>query len=234
MSEEDKVERIYTSLFENWFERVCIRLAPFVPQGVTPNQLTVVAFGGMLVAGLGFYLAGFNRAWFAAAVAGLIVHLVLDNVDGAVARARGMTSEKGQFLDIFADCLGTSALLIGIGFSAYSYTRIPLLSPILWLLHLALMYNWILLRKKWIFPLFSNFEIHASLIVMAILSMIFGKFEVFQLFHHPFGLFDTMIGVMLPIGFAELLYSAARLYRQLNGVSLRPQEMRAEPQKISS
>jgi hypothetical protein len=178
----------------------------------------MVAFAGALVAGAGFYLAGFNRAWFAVAIAGLIVHLVLDNVDGALARARGMTSEKGQFLDIFADSLGMSALFIGIGFSAYSLTRIPLLSPVLWLLHLALMHNWIILRKKWIFPLFSNFEIHVSLIALAALSMIFGKIVVFRVFHQPFGLFDTIPAVMLPISFGELLYSAAQLYRKLNGV----------------
>jgi hypothetical protein len=217
MSEAQGVEKSYTSLFENWFERVCARLEPFVPQGVTPNQLTIAAFAGMLAAGLGFYLASFDRAWFLLAVAGLIVHLLLDNVDGALARARGLTSEKGQFLDIFADCLGTTAVFVGIGFSAYSFTRIPMLGAVLWLLHLALMHNWILLRNKWTFPLFSNFEIHVSLMGLAVLSLIFGKVQVFHVFHQPFGLFDTINILMLPISFAELLYSAAKLYKQLKG-----------------
>jgi len=217
MSEQQRVERHYASLFENWFERVCVRLVPFTPRSVTPNQMTIVAFGGMLAAGLGFYMASFDRAWFLLAVAGLVTHLLLDNLDGAVARARGQASERGQFLDIFTDSLGTTALFIGFGFSSYSFTRITLLSPVLWLLHVVLMYNWIILRNKWIFPLFSNFEIHLSLIALAIASMIFGKFQVFSLFNHPFGLFDTLAVVTLPISFAELLYSAIRLYRQLNG-----------------
>lgn len=77
--------------------------------GVTPNWLTfaglVLTVTGMTVVLLGGRLAG-------AAV--LAVGLLIDAVDGAVARARGSASQFGAFYDSVADRVGDAVVFAGL------------------------------------------------------------------------------------------------------------------------
>jgi hypothetical protein len=90
-----------------------LALAPWVPRPVSPNAVTAlglaVALGGGAVAALGGYWAG-------VAAAGLFfLGLLLDCVDGDLARVTLTTSRRGQWLDTVTDDLSYAALAVGFG-----------------------------------------------------------------------------------------------------------------------
>ncbi|QIB73892.1 CDP-alcohol phosphatidyltransferase family protein [Halogeometricum borinquense] len=98
-------------------------LEPFVGAadrlGLSPDGVSVVAFGFALAAGVAFYLGG--TMWYA--LGGLFVFLNgwLDLVDGALARAQGIASEGGDLLDHVLDRYADIAMLVGLaaGIDAY-------------------------------------------------------------------------------------------------------------------
>lgn len=94
------------------------RLVPWLePTPVTPNQVTV-AHTLLGVAAAACVLQGSGRAVL---VAGLCweLHLVLDCVDGELARVRGATSDHGRFLDILGDTIAyvvlAAAMAVHVG-----------------------------------------------------------------------------------------------------------------------
>lgn len=94
--------------FNGWIVRM------LYPTPITPNQITVLSlvFGLLSV---GFYVSGRTDAlvWGAVFLYGKVV---LDNVDGNLARVRGTSSRFGRFLDSLADFLITVLVYIGISF----------------------------------------------------------------------------------------------------------------------
>jgi CDP-diacylglycerol--glycerol-3-phosphate 3-phosphatidyltransferase len=76
---------------------------------VRPDHLTVAGLGFSLVAGLAFFEGGFRLGALLVAVSGLF-----DILDGQLARARGVPSRFGAFLDSTLDRLAESAILAGI------------------------------------------------------------------------------------------------------------------------
>ena len=94
--------------FNGWFVRI------LYPTPITPNQITFLS----LVLGLlsaGFYVSGKPDAlvWGAVFLYGKVI---LDNVDGNLARARGASSRFGRFLDSLTDFLVTVLVYIGATF----------------------------------------------------------------------------------------------------------------------
>ncbi len=94
--------------FNGWLVRM------LYPTPITPNQITVLSFViGLLSAG--FYVSGRSDAlvWGAVFLYGKVV---LDNVDGNLARVRGTSSRFGRFLDSLADFFVTVLVYIGISY----------------------------------------------------------------------------------------------------------------------
>ena len=94
--------------FNGWLVRI------LYPTPITPNQITFLS----LVLGLlsaGFYVSGKPDAlvWGAVFLYGKVI---LDNVDGNLARARGVSSRFGRFLDSLADFLVTVLVYTGATF----------------------------------------------------------------------------------------------------------------------
>ena len=87
---------------------------------LTPNIVTVVAFVCRLLA-VGCILKG-GAANDIAAVVLLHVHLVLDHVDGRIARYRGSSSALGGFLDKITDAIGLSATMAAFGWRVFAET----------------------------------------------------------------------------------------------------------------
>jgi phosphatidylglycerophosphate synthase len=107
---------------EHWAGRLYMRRVSahvtraLVPAPVTPNQLTVT----MIVVGL---LAALALAWpgMATAILALVLvqlYLLLDCVDGELARWRGTTSAAGVYLDRLGHHVVEAAVVIGLGFRA--------------------------------------------------------------------------------------------------------------------
>ncbi len=78
--------------------------------GVSPDVITVIGTVGVLVGALGFYPRG---SLFPGSVV-VTVFVLLDLVDGALARARGITSPWGAFLDSTLDRVADAAIFSGL------------------------------------------------------------------------------------------------------------------------
>lgn len=90
---------------------VLVRL--LYPTPVTPNQLTLAAIGFGLLAAALYYHGG----PLATALAGLSLTAkdLLDSADGQLARAKGMFSRAGRFLDSIGDIAVNGAVFAAIG-----------------------------------------------------------------------------------------------------------------------
>ena len=84
------------------------------PTPITPNQITVLSFFVGLLS-MGFYVSGRSDSlvWGALFLYGKVL---LDNIDGNLARVRGTSSRLGRFLDSLTDFLVTVMIYIGISF----------------------------------------------------------------------------------------------------------------------
>lgn len=74
--------------------------------GITPNAITVVGTVGVVAAALVFFTQGW---WFTGTMV-IWAFVMLDVVDGAVARASGKTSEFGGVLDSTCDRIADAAI----------------------------------------------------------------------------------------------------------------------------
>jgi len=108
---------------EHWAGRWYLRrLSPYLtrallPTGISPNALT----GWMIVAGLaGAAVAATVDGILGAVLAVLLIqlYLLLDCVDGEVARVTGRTSTVGVYLDRVGHYLCEAGLLVGLGLRA--------------------------------------------------------------------------------------------------------------------
>jgi len=88
--------------------------AGFGRLGLTPNALTIIGFGGTVVAAVAAGL----EAWLLAGIL-VIAFGIFDLFDGALARATGTTSKFGAFLDSTLDRTGESLIYAGVAVGSY-------------------------------------------------------------------------------------------------------------------
>ena len=81
---------------------------------ITPNQITVLSFFVGLLS-VGFYVSGRSDSLLWGAIF-LYGKVLLDNIDGNLARIRGTSSRLGRFLDSLTDFLVTVMIYIGVSF----------------------------------------------------------------------------------------------------------------------
>lgn len=79
--------------------------------GLTPNQVSVVAFAAAVAAGGAFYVG--TAAAYAAGAALVFLNGWLDLVDGALAREQAVASEGGDLLDHVLDRYADIAIIAG-------------------------------------------------------------------------------------------------------------------------
>jgi archaetidylinositol phosphate synthase len=103
-------------------------LTPFVDAskrlGLTPDGISVIAFGFAVAAGGAFFAAGVgvaSRVWFLAAAFFVFANGWLDLVDGALARSLGMDSEGGDLLDHVLDRYADVIIIAGLAAGADAY-----------------------------------------------------------------------------------------------------------------
>lgn len=209
-----QVTRVDLSLLTPLARWLTVWLIPYLPAWLTPNQITSSGFACLLLASFALYLASFAKAWLFVAVAGIIMHWLTDELDGEFARARGLTSERGFFLDLFLDFVGATSIILGLAYA--SYTRFPLVILFLVLyLHQAILVLMIMvLRRRFVLGRFSTPELRALLILVILLTFIWDG-NVMMIAGQPFGWFDLALLVFIPITFVAWLSSAIRFYREL-------------------
>lgn len=87
---------------------------------VTPNQLTKASFGFALLAGVVY--GGGRHGMFALAGCLALVSTILDAADGMLARAKGLTSRYGAYLDLALDRVADFAVLAGATYGYFKHT----------------------------------------------------------------------------------------------------------------
>ena len=92
----------------------------FIRTPVTPNQLTVSAGLFSIVASI--LLMSQSRAYLVVAGVLIQVYAILDCVDGDLARAKGMTSTLGAWLDAFFNKLSDFCMIAGLSLGVYLRT----------------------------------------------------------------------------------------------------------------
>ncbi|OLT30233.1 transferase [Actinomadura sp. CNU-125] len=111
-NEEHWAGRLYMRALSPYFAWLAMRL------GFSPNQLTYLMMLSGIAAGVVVSLP-LSPLWTAVGGAVLIqIYLLLDCVDGEVARYLRQTSVAGVFLDRIGHYLSEVSLLVGLGFAA--------------------------------------------------------------------------------------------------------------------
>src|SRR5919199_25883 len=93
----------------------CERLLPLIPRSVMPNQVTLAGFSFGVLAAVGYGLAR-NPVWLIVAICAHLLFWLCDNLDGTLARRRGLTSMRGFFLDLTLDQVAYMLIYLGLGF----------------------------------------------------------------------------------------------------------------------
>jgi archaetidylinositol phosphate synthase len=100
-----------------------------IPNWVTPNFLTGVAFIGTCIAAAAYVLSRWQPAFLWLATAGLLVNWFGDSLDGTLARFRQIERPRyGFFLDQNLDAFEQLLIAIGIGFSGFIRFELAMLT----------------------------------------------------------------------------------------------------------
>ncbi len=91
-----------------------------------PNTITLISLFVSFLAALSYYLTYIGSYFLFIFLAFLILASLMDAIDGKVARLRGISSNKGDFLDHLIDRYADMMIIIGISLSPYSNPLIGL------------------------------------------------------------------------------------------------------------
>jgi phosphatidylglycerophosphate synthase len=194
----------------------CERLLPLIPDAVQPNQVTLFGFSCGALAALGYGLAGLNRGWLIFGVVAHLVFWVCDNLDGTLARRRGLTSVRGFFLDLTLDQVSYVLIYVGLGASAVLLVPIAAAAAVVHLLHVHLVDMWIYLRGEEHFGKFGPTEL-TLVITMSVLVTFIWPGPLLSILGVALGFFDLVALLMIAVGAVEFVRSLLLLVGQLPG-----------------
>jgi phosphatidylglycerophosphate synthase len=102
-------------------EKLTLRwLAERMPAWVNSDHLTLLGFAGMILTGVSYYLAQFNRMFLVAGVFCLAINWFGDSLDGTLARVRNRQRPRyGFYVDHIVDAFGIGIMVGGLGLSGY-------------------------------------------------------------------------------------------------------------------
>ena len=109
------INRILAAPFTNFFIR----------SGLHPNYITLLG-GAVGILAFFSFSAGTKTGFIAGAVL-FEAFYILDNCDGEVARARGLSSKFGSWMDTVVDCCIHTLSFIGIGLGVARLTQDPIM-----------------------------------------------------------------------------------------------------------
>ena len=105
-----------------------------VARRIHPNAFTYGALFLSLLAALALYLANTNRNWLWILPPFVLIRLLLNLMDGQVARALNLADEWGEVKNEFGDRLADATLFAAMGLSGYAETALALIALTLILL----------------------------------------------------------------------------------------------------
>jgi phosphatidylglycerophosphate synthase len=99
-----------------------------VARHIHPNAFTYGALGLSLIAALALYLAGGNKNWLWLVPPCVLIRLLLNLMDGQVARALNLADDWGEVKNEFGDRIADAMIFGAIGLSQYAKTGIALVA----------------------------------------------------------------------------------------------------------
>ena len=185
MSEQytNPVKKIIPSKLETGFQQFLYRtLGKHIPKNMTPNQMTAVGALGGLFAIISALLSNLSRWFLIGTIAGLLTHLIADDLDGYIARTRGMSSRAGAYFDLITDVLMSTFLLLAFGLTPFAHLApAAFAAPLYGIMNVTMM-NYIIYFNEFQFPRLGPVEAHIGYIAFCILEIIFKNHAVFTLF----------------------------------------------------
>ena len=101
-------------------KRTLLWLAARLPRWVNPDHLTILGFAGMILTGVSYYLAQWDRRMLLVGIFFLAVNWFGDSLDGTLARYRNRLRPRyGFYVDHIVDAFGIFFLIAGFGLSGY-------------------------------------------------------------------------------------------------------------------
>ena len=117
--------RIQESITSGWERTALLWLAVRMPSSVTSDQLTLLGFVSMLLAGASYLLARWHPVGLWLATVCLALNWFGDSLDGTLARVRGRQRPRyGFYVDHMIDSFGALFLMSGLAASTYVDWRI--------------------------------------------------------------------------------------------------------------
>ena len=118
--EFQNAKRDQSSLLAPLEKRALLWLAYRIPECVNSDHLTALGFVAMLLTGVSYWLARWNRSALLAGIVCLALNWFGDSLDGTLARVRNRQRPRyGFYVDHITDSIGTTALLGGLAFSTF-------------------------------------------------------------------------------------------------------------------
>ena len=213
------VKKIIPSRLETGFQLLLYKsLGKHIPKGMTPNQMTAVGALGGLFAIIMALLANISSLFFIGTIIGLLIHLVADDLDGYIARTRGMSSRAGAYFDLITDVLMSTFLILAFGLTPYAHLApAAFAAPLYGIMNVTMM-NYIIYFNEFQFPRLGPVEAHIAYAVFCTLSMIFGSKILVTVFGVGIMAGDILIIIaMLPM-YWEMIRMAIALFRRLKGL----------------
>ncbi|MCI0414640.1 CDP-alcohol phosphatidyltransferase family protein [bacterium] len=211
-------ERIQLSVLSNLEKRTLLWLAQRMPRKVNSDHLTTLGFLGMLLAGITYWMAGWNNYALFLVILFLAVNWFGDSLDGTLARVRNQQRPRyGFYVDHVIDAFGILFLVAGLALSGY----MSLWVAAGFLIAYYLLSNEIALatvslgKFRLSFGLFGPTELR---ILLASGNIVLFFHPVIHLFGQQFKLFDVggVIGIaaLLLIVLHSAIKNTLTLYRE--------------------
>ena len=213
---ENPVKKMIPSKLETGFQQFLYKhVGKHIPKNVTPNQVTAVSALGGLFAVIMTLLTNISPLFFIGTIAGLVLHLVADDLDGYVARTRQMSSKAGAYFDLITDVLFSTFLLLAFGLTPYVHLApAAFAAPLYGVMNVTMM-NYIIYFNEFQFPRLGPIEAHIGYTICALLAMIFRDTAVFSMLGTDIFACDIlMVLAMLPM-YYEMIRMAIALFKRL-------------------
>jgi phosphatidylglycerophosphate synthase len=215
-AEFQNAARDQSSLLAPLEKRALLWLAHRMPRWVNSDHLTGLGFAAMLLTGLSYWLARWNRWALVAGIVCLALNWFGDSLDGTLARVRNRQRPRyGFYVDHITDSIGTAGLLAGLAFSSFMSEWLGLCLLVVFLLISIQSYlaTYTLGTFQLSFWKFSPTELRVLLIAGNIALLVRGPTA--RLAGHTFLLFDIGAAVGMVGMTAMLAVSSIRTTRTL-------------------
>ena len=213
---KNPVKKLIPSKMETGFQQFLYKyVGPHIPAGMTPNMMTTVSALGGLFSIVMTLFTNLSRWCWLGTIAGLAVHLVADDLDGYIARSRGLSSKAGAYYDLIVDILFSTFLIISMGLTPAAHMLpMALAAPLYGIINVTMM-NYIIYFNEFQFPRLGPIEAHLSYTAIAICAMIFGGKEVITVAGHGATVVDILAFIAMIPMYYEMIRMIITLYKRL-------------------